>query len=209
MSAGIVRTINTSSEYAFLVIMPGVFTRLVGFSLEQWLQLLSIVFLSNIIFNLLSGILADRLGPRTVVAVGGGLGAAISVPLFYYVPLSMPHNFPIAAAMGVLYGASLAAFVPLSGLMPQVCPKEKAAALSILGLGAGASTWVGPAIVTWFEAWHGVEGVIWIFSGLYVVSALLTVLITVSPEAKAYIRQTERAESQLEKEAAMHAVGNQ
>ncbi|MDN7351182.1 MFS transporter [Acetobacter senegalensis] len=207
--AGLVRTINTSSEYAFLVIMPGVFTKLVGFSLEQWLQLLSIVFLSNIIFNLLSGILADRLGPRTVVAVGGGLGAAICVPLFYYVPLSMPHNFPIAAAMGVLYGASLAAFVPLSGLMPQVCPKEKAAALSILGLGAGASTWVGPAIVTWFQGSVGTAGVIWIFSGLYVLSALMTMAITVSPEARAYTRQAELEASQLDKEAAMHAAGGQ
>lgn len=207
--AGIVRTINTSSEYAFLVIMPGVFTKLVGFSLEQWLQLLSIVFLSNIIFNLLSGMMADKLGPRTVVAVGGGLGAAISVPLFYYIPLSFTHNFPIAAAMGVLYGASLASFVPLSGLMPQVCPREKAAALSILGLGAGASTWVGPAIVTWFEGWRGVEGVIWIFSGLYVVSALLTVLITVSPEARAQIRRDEQRDNQMNREAAMHAVGNQ
>ncbi|MFT8851589.1 MFS transporter [Acetobacter orientalis] len=206
--AGLVRTINTSSEYAFLVIMPGVFTKIVGFSLEQWLQLLSIVFLSNIIFNLLSGLLSDRFGPRAVVAVGGGLGAAICVPLFYYVPVAMPHNFPIAAAMGVLYGASLAAFVPLSGLMPQVCPKEKAAALSILGLGAGASTWVGPAIVTWFEAWRGVEGVIWIFSGLYVLAALMTVFIKVSPEARAYTRQVE-ANSQADREAAMHAVGNQ
>lgn len=93
--------------------------------------------------------------------------------------------------------------------MPQVCPREKAAALSILGLGAGASTWVGPAIVTWFEGWRGVEGVIWIFSGLYVVSALLTVLITVSPEARAQIRRDEQRDSQMNREAAMHAVGNQ
>ena len=87
-------------------------------------------------------------------------------------------------------------------------PKEKAAALSILGLGAGASTWVGPAIVTWFEAWRGVEGVIWIFSGLYVLAALMTVFIKVSPEARAYTRQVE-ANSQADREAAMHAVGNQ
>ncbi|GAN96766.1 alpha-ketoglutarate/sugar transporter [Komagataeibacter europaeus NBRC 3261] len=185
--AMIVRTINTSSEYAFLVIMPAFFTKVIGFSLSQWLQLLSIIFLSNILVNLVSGITADRLGHRTVVALFGCVGAAITVPLFYYVPQMFPGNFPIAAAMGALYGATIAAFVPLSGLVPQICPKEKAAALSALGLGAGASTWVGPAIVTWFENWHGIEGIIWIFSGLYVASALMTLVLTVSPEARRYI----------------------
>ncbi|MFT9163763.1 MAG: MFS transporter, partial [Komagataeibacter saccharivorans] len=157
------------------------------FSLSQWLQLLSIIFLSNILVKLVSGITADRLGHRTVVALFGCVGAAITVPLFYYVPQMFPGNFAIAAAMGALYGATIAAFVPLSGLVPQICPKEKAAALSALGLGAGASTWVGPAIVTWFESWRGIEGIIWIFSGLYVASALMTLVLTVSPEARRYI----------------------
>ncbi|NHO32703.1 MFS transporter [Acetobacter fallax] len=185
--AMIVRTINTSSEYAFLVIMPAFFTKVIGFSLSQWLQLLSIVFLSNILVNLLSGIFSDRIGHRTVVAFGGGIGAALMVPAFYYVPLMYPGNFFVAAVIGALYGATLAAFVPLSGLVPQICPKEKAAALSALGLGAGASTWVGPAIVTWFESWRGIEGIVWIFSGLYVASALMTLALTVSPEARRHL----------------------
>ncbi|GEB37056.1 MFS transporter [Gluconacetobacter liquefaciens] len=185
----IVRTINTSSEYAFLVIMPAFFTKVVGFSLSQWLVLLSIVFMSNILFNLMSGMLADRLGHRTVVSVAGCLGAAISVPAFYYVPLAFHGNFFIAALVGIFYGATIAAFVPLSGLVPQICPKEKAAALSALGLGAGASTWVGPAIVTWFQAWHGIEGIIWIFSGLYVFAGLLTLSLSIPDHARAYMRQ--------------------
>lgn len=188
--AMVVRTINTSSEYAFLVIMPTFFTKVVGFTLSQWLQLLSIVFLSNILVNLFSGISADKFGHREVVAFGGGIGAAIMVPAFYYVPQMFPGNFMIAAIVGALYGASLAAFVPLSGLVPQICPKEKAAALSALGLGAGASTWVGPAIVTWFESWRGVEGIIWIFSGLYVASALMTMCLTISPEARRYLKKS-------------------
>ncbi|GBR04809.1 MFS transporter [Acetobacter oeni] len=200
--AMIVRTINTSSEYAFLVIMPAFFTKVIGFSLSQWLQLLSIVFLSNILVNLLSGIFSDRVGHRTVVAVGGGIGAAIMVPAFYYVPQMYPGNFFVAAVIGALYGASLAAFVPLSGLVPQICPKEKAAALSALGLGAGASTWVGPAIVTWFESWHGIEGIIWIFSGLYVASALMTLALTVSPEARRYLEKMAVRERNASKAAA-------
>ncbi|GBQ30016.1 MFS transporter [Gluconacetobacter azotocaptans] len=182
--AMIVRTIDTASEYAFLVIMPSFFMKVVGFTLSQWLQLLSIVFLSNILFNLVSGMLADRLGHRTVVSIAGCLGAAISVPVFYYVPMAYHGNFLVASLAGIFYGATVAAFVPLSGLVPQICPKEKAAALSALGLGAGASTWVGPAIVTWFEGWHGIEGIIWIFSGLYAFAGILTLYLSVPDHAR-------------------------
>ncbi|ACI52870.1 major facilitator superfamily MFS_1 [Gluconacetobacter diazotrophicus PA1 5] len=187
--AMVVRTIDTASEYAFLVIMPSFFTKVVGFTLSQWLQLLSIVFLSNILFNLASGMLADRLGHRTVVSIAGCLGAAVSVPVFYYVPLAHHGDFLLAALAGIFYGATVAAFVPLSGLVPQICPQEKAAALSALGLGAGASTWVGPAIVTWFESWHGLEGIIWIFSGLYAFAGLLTLYLSIPEHARDYARK--------------------
>jgi len=189
--AGVVRAIDTSSEYAFLVIMPAFFVHRIHLTLEQWLQLLSIMFLSNIIFNLMSGILADRLGYRMIIAVGGGIGGAIAIPLFYYMPLLFPGSFLVAAIFGAIYGAAIAAFVPMSGLMPQICPKEKGAALSILGLGAGASVWLGPLIVTLFRAHLGLEGVVWIFSGLYALSALLTLFLTISPEAKAYAESPE------------------
>ena len=48
---------------------------------------------------------------------------------------------------GVLYGATLAGYVPLSALMPNLVPEHRGASLSLLSLGAGASVWVGPAIV--------------------------------------------------------------
>ncbi|MXV43528.1 MFS transporter [Saccharibacter sp. 17.LH.SD] len=191
--AGIVRTIDTSSEYAFLAIMPSFFVDHLGFSLGQWLNLLSLIFLSNIIVNLLSGMLADRLGARFVVAVFGGIGGFISIPLFYYVPLYFPGSFLAAALVGVLYGAAIAAFVPLSGLMPQICPKEKAAALSILGLGAGASTWVGPALVSACSAifGQGMVYVIWTFAIVYLLSAFMTMSLTISPEARRYTQEME------------------
>jgi len=186
MLAGITRAINTSSEYAFLVIMPAFFTKVIGLTLQDWLHLLSIIFLSNIIFNLASGIVADRVGYRRVIGFAGGIGSAISVPLMYYMPLMFKGDFMMIAVFGVLYGATLACFVPLSGLVPQLAPKEKAAALSILGLGAGISVWLGPLVVTLFRSSLGIEGVVWIFSGMYVFSALLTFFLKVSPEAKAY-----------------------
>lgn len=195
--AGIVRTIDTSSEYAFLAIMPAFFVDRLGFSLGEWLNLLSLIFLSNIIFNLVSGMVADKLGCRTVVALFGGVGGFVSIPLFYYVPLWFPGNFWAAALVGIFYGATIAAFVPLSGLMPQICPREKAAALSILGLGAGASTWVGPAVVSLCEAVFGagMAYVIWTFACLYLLAAVLTLFLTVSPAARRY---TERQDQELQ-----------
>jgi len=112
----------------------------------------------------------------------------VAIPLFYYVPLWFPGNFWAVAAAGIFYGATVAAFVPLSGLMPQICPREKAAALSILGLGAGASTWVGPAVVAGCEAVFGpgMQYVIWTFAVIYLLSAGMTMALTISPEARRY-----------------------
>jgi len=55
-----VRAINTASQFGFLVFLPTFFTREIGFTLSQWLQLLSVVFLTNIFFNLLFGIIGDK-----------------------------------------------------------------------------------------------------------------------------------------------------
>lgn len=188
-AAGVVRTINTASEYAFLVIMPGFFTGVIGFSLQQWLQLLSALAVSNVVVNLASGVLADRVGYRKIIGFGGCLGSAVSVLAFYYLPLEYRGSYPMALLAGVFYGATLACFVPLSGLVPQIAPRNKGAALSILGLGAGASTWFGPGIVTAFQARIGIEGVLWIFSGLYVLAGALTLCLTVSPAARAWSRK--------------------
>ncbi|MCE0742882.1 MFS transporter [Acetobacter sicerae] len=203
LAAGIIRTINTSSEYAFLAIMPAFFVDELHFSQAQWLDLLSLIFLGNILFNLAAGMLADKLGHRFVVAVGGCVGCCLTIPLFYYVPLWFPGNFPLAALAGFIYGGTVAAFVPMSGLMPLICPKEKAAALSILGLGAGASTWVGPAVVGICESWFGMglEGVIWSFSGLYLAAGALTLCLRVSPEARRHTEMLEKKQDLRDREA--------
>jgi hypothetical protein len=54
--------------------------------------------------------------------------------------------------------------------------------MSILNLGAGASVWVGPAVVALFMPTLGVAGVMWIFAGLYLLSAVLTLFLTLPDE---------------------------
>jgi MFS family permease len=50
---GIVATITTTSEFGFLVFLPIFFIHVIGFSLQQWLQILSIMFATNVVTNLL------------------------------------------------------------------------------------------------------------------------------------------------------------
>jgi polyol permease family len=178
----IVRVINTAPEFGFLVFLPIFFTETVGFSLPQWLRLLSLIFLSNIIWNLLFGVIGDRFGWRRTVALCGGVGSAISTLLLYYTPHLFGANFPLAALAGILYGATLAGYVPLSALMPSLTPAHRGAAMSMLNLGAGASVWVGPALVAVFLPQVGVAGVMWIFAVLYLISGMLALFLTLPTE---------------------------
>lgn len=175
--AGLVRVINTASMFGFLVVLPGFFMHTVGFTLEQWLRLLTIVFVFNIIGNMGSSIVSTRIGYRNTILWLGAVGSTISTPLFFFMPQAFPHNFLLASVFGAFYGLTLACFVPLSALAPALAPQNKAAALSVLSLGAGASTWVGPAVVAIFSDRYGLEGVVWAFSGLYALSAVMMVFL--------------------------------
>jgi MFS family permease len=180
----IVRIINTAPQFGFLVFLPVYFTETVGFTLTQWLRLLSFMFLSNIIWNLLFGIIGDRFGWRRTVALCGGAGCAITTLALYYAPHLSGANYPLCVLAAVFYGATLAGYVPLSALMPSLAPDHRGGAMSMLNLGAGASTWVGPAIVAVFLPRAGVGGVMWIFAGLYALSALLTLTLRMPGEER-------------------------
>lgn len=178
----VVRVINTAPQNGFMVFLPFYFTQTIGFSLPEWLRLLSYMFLSNIVWNLLFGVIGDRLGWRRTVALCGGVGSAATTLLLYFVPATFGSNYPLAVLAAALYGATLAGYVPLSALMPSLAPANKGAAMSLLNLGAGASNWVGPAVVALFLPSVGVGGVMGVYAGLYVVSAALTLFLTLPPD---------------------------
>lgn len=173
----LVRVINTTPEFGFLVFLPGYFTKTIGFSLSEWLRLLSLMFASNIFWNLFFGVIGDWFGWRRTVALCGCLGSAVSALLLYEIPRRFGANFPLAAAAVVCYGAALAGYVPLSALVPSLSPRHEGAAMSMLNLGAGASVWVGPALVGLFLPRIGEGGVIWMFAALHLLSGLLTLLL--------------------------------
>lgn len=173
----IVRTINTAGAYGFVVFMPAYMME-IGFTRSEWLQIYGALWTSNIFFNLIFGIVGDKIGWRNTVMWFGGVGCAVFTAAFYYVPTFMGPNYMAATIVAACFGASLAAYVPLSALIPSLAPDNKGAAMSILNLGAGLSTFLGPAIVGIFIGSLGVAGVIWIYTGLYLFSAILMKFIT-------------------------------
>jgi polyol permease family len=178
---GIVRIINTTAQFAFPVFLP-TYMASHGISTTEWLEVWGTIFTSNIIFNLIFGFVGDKLGWRNTIMWFGGVGCGISTLLFYYAPQFVGDNFWLLLLPGVLWGALLAGYVPLSALVPSLVKKDKGAAMAILNLGAGLPVFVGPAIVGLFIGAIGNAGVIWILAILYFISALLTKFITL-PES--------------------------
>ncbi len=179
---GIIRTINTAAQIGFLVFLPVYCTQTVGFTMPQWLLLLTMMSVINVIFNLLFGIIGDKFGWRKTVVYFGSMGCSISTLLLYYSLQGHPANYVLAVIAGMLYGSMLSAYTPLGAIMAALAPDRKGAAMSILNFGAGASAWVGPAIVGIFLPLVGVGGVMWIFAGLYALSAVLSIFMKVADD---------------------------
>jgi polyol permease family len=180
---GIVRIINTTAQFAFPVFLP-TYMAAHGFSTTAWLQIWGTIFTANIAFNLIFGFVGDSLGWKNTVMWFGGVGCAVTTLLFYYSPVLFGDSFWLVMLSGVLWGALLAGYVPLSALVPSLVKKDKGAAMAVLNLGAGLAVFVGPAIVGIFIGIVGNEGVVWILAGLYLISAILTWFISLPDNAK-------------------------
>jgi polyol permease family len=183
LMGGIVRTINTTAQFAFPVFLPQYMAQH-GFSTQSWLGIWGTIFTANIAFNLIFGFVGDRFGWRNTVMWFGGVGCAVSTLILYYMPQWSHGNHVLVYIAGILWGALLAGYVPLSALMPSLVKEDKGAAISILNLGAGLPTFVGPAIVGLFISSMGSAGVVWILAILYLISAILTYFIQLPGNAK-------------------------
>ncbi len=119
---GIVRVINTTAQFAFPVFLP-MYMADYGFTTTEWLRIWGTIFTANIVFNLIFGFVGDKVGWRNTIIWFGGVGCGITTLLFYYSPQFSAGNFWVVMAAGVLWGALLAGYVPLSALMPLACQK--------------------------------------------------------------------------------------
>lgn len=180
--AGIVRVINQSSQYAFPLFLP-LYLADHGIETTVWLNIWGTIFISNIAFNLVFGYLGDKLGWRNTVTWFGAVGCAVFTVMLFYTPQIFTGNVTLVAIVGMLWGACIAGFVPLSALTPSlVGDGDKGAAMSILNLGAGLCVFVGPALVALFFDAVGAQGLVWILGGLYAIAAVLTQFLKLPKE---------------------------
>ena len=175
LMGGIVRVINTTSQFAFVVFMP-LYMAEYGMTDGQWASIWGTIFIMNILFNLIFGIVGDKIGWNRTVVWFGGVGCAITVLLFYYAPQIL-NQYWFILLCGSLWCIMLAGYVPLSALVPSLVEKDKGAAVSVLNLGAGAAAFVGPALVRLLEKPIGYTGIAWVLAGLYIISAIMTIYI--------------------------------
>lgn len=181
---GIVRVINTTAQFAFPVFLP-LYLESFGIPTSRWLAVWSAIFFGNIVFNLIWGIVGDKIGWRNTVMLFGGIGSGVSCLLMGYIPLWTDGNIYLLTLVGVLWGIFIAAYVPLTALIPSLVKKDKGAALAILNLGAGLPVFVGPIIVNLALEPLGDLGVIWILGILYFISSILTFFIKM-PKSQQY-----------------------
>lgn len=181
---GMVRVINTTAQFAFPVFLPTYMAEH-GIPRNEWLYIWGTIFTSNIVFNLIFGFVGDLFGWRKTVQWFGGVGCALTTLLLYYTPQFTGGSYWLVMGAGILWGACLAGYVPLSALVPSLVKKDKGAAMAILNLGAGLAVFAGPLIVGLFIELVDAEGVIWILAGLYLLSAVMTNFITLPENDRA------------------------
>ncbi len=182
LMGGIVRIINTSSQFAFVVFMP-LYMKDYGVDDFAWASIWGSIFMINIVFNLVFGIVGDRIGWGRTVIWFGSIGCAVTVLLFFYAPV-IYNNYWFIMLCGTAWSIMLAGFVPLSALVPSLVEKDKGAAVSVLNLGAGLSTFIGPLLVALLAGPIGYEGVAWTLSVLYLLSAVMTYFISPAKTAR-------------------------
>ncbi|RJL23179.1 MFS transporter [Bailinhaonella thermotolerans] len=168
-----VRLADTSPQYGFTVLLPVFFMDEIGLSAREWLITLAAMFAANLVMNPVFGAVSDRIGWRTTIAYFGGLGCAVAAAGLYVLPTLQP-GVVVSAAAAAAYGAMLAAYVPISALVPRLCPPERGPdALAVTNISAGAATVFGPVTVGLLLPLTGAAGCLLVFAGMHAVSALI------------------------------------
>jgi MFS family permease len=131
------------------------------------------------------GVLGDRIGWIRTVRWFGSIGMAVATLLMYFLPLAVGPVPWITAGAVVLFGIAIAAYVPLSALMPALEPAHRGEAVALLNLAAGLSQFVGSLVVTLFWGLLGTPGMVIALAAIYLVGFGLTYLMKVDQGALA------------------------
>lgn len=173
--AGLIRVINTTPYFGFFVFLPYYFTDQIGFTQGQYLTLITIMGLVGMSFNPIIGKISDTWGWRKTLTFFGGIGSAVTTLLLYFVPQFVGDNFFVAVTVASLFGITLCGYIPVAALIGSVADeKDKGNSMAIYCLAAGLSAFVGPVVYRLLNGVIGIEGIIFVYAGMYILSALLS-----------------------------------
>ncbi|GAX47111.1 MFS transporter [Pseudolactococcus reticulitermitis] len=165
------KIINTIGQFGFVIMMPIIF-QAQGRSIVTWGAVWSVTFIANTLAGVLFGYLSDQLGwKRTVMYVGGPLTGMACLLILW--SLYLTQSLPVVFAAFILFGIGLAGYGPLSALIPHMISGDKAIGVSVLNMGTGLSSVLGPGLVSiLFFALGGIKTLL-IFAILYFLSSFL------------------------------------
>ncbi|MDT1996570.1 hypothetical protein CKN82_06400 [Carnobacterium divergens] len=171
--AAIVKMINQLAANGYVIAMPIFLTsHKIGFTMSEWLQIWGLMYLVNIAFNLIWGMVANHLPWHRVVEWFGCVGMALACVLFYYVPYLYGPNLIAIFGVAALFGAALAAFTPISAIFVALAPEETGAAMSIHNLAGGLSQFVGYGVTGVLLSLFDTAGFVWSMAGIYLIGAV-------------------------------------
>lgn len=179
----LIRIVNTAPQFGLFVFFPTVFADDLHFGTAGWLRLVFVLGAANIFANLFFGVLSDRLGWHRTLRWAGCFASAVAVLCFYFLPQAVGHHYWVAVLCAAFFGVTLAGFTPISVLMSLMAPGQKGNSIAVLNLGAGAATFVGPAIVAIFLVPLGAGGVTIVFAALYVLAGIAVRWLRVPEES--------------------------
>lgn len=174
----ILRIVNSVAVFGFPIYLP-MYMVTQGYELTTWLQIWGSIFTANIIFNIVIGIVADKIGWMNTIRWIGCVGTGFATLALFYIPQFAPGNVTVLYAVAILFGACLAGFVPLAALVPSLVEDKKGPVMSVFNLGAGLSRFIAPVVVGSLFGIFGMTGVTWVMAGIYFIGAILAGFLTV------------------------------
>lgn len=177
----IVKAINNIGQFGFVIMMP-IFLIDKGFTLFEWGTIWSTTYIVNSFAGLFFGFLGDKYGWQKIVVYFSGTLTGISCLLIAFVTYKYPGNYLLLILAFIVYAFGIAAFGPLSALIPSLVPDKKIEAISVLNLGSGLSNFVGPVLITFLFQSFGGEFVLIVFALLYFLGSVLSIKLKVSQE---------------------------
>ncbi|REC30956.1 MFS transporter [Enterococcus pseudoavium] len=169
----IVKAINNIGQFGFVIMMP-IFLPQHSFTIVQWSSAWAFCYIINSIAGILFGKLGDKMGWRKIITLFSGTITGFSCLLLIVVVNYLPGNFWFLVLAFSVFAIGIAAFGPLSALIPSMVPEYKVTAISVLNLGSGLSNFFGPMLVTILFQQYGGNITLITFAVLYFLASILS-----------------------------------